>query len=141
MPILLIFFTLSGAELNITLLTTLEVIGVIYIFVRVIGKLLGAFAASTIIREEAKVRKYLGPALIPQGGVAIDMAILAEIRFIELARSTGNTDFAIIGSTVLAVILAAVLLYKVFGEVIVKWSFKRANEITVEDHTPHAHLL
>ncbi len=69
------------------------------------------------------------------------MAILAEIRFIELARSTGNTDFAIIGSTVLAVILAAVLLYKVFGEVIVKWSFKRANEITVEDHTPHAHLL
>ncbi|AIO19708.1 Sodium/hydrogen exchanger family protein [Candidatus Izimaplasma bacterium HR1] len=141
LPILLIFFTLSGAELNITLLSTLEVIGIIYIFIRVVGKLVGAFTGSVIMREETKVKKYLGLALIPQGGVAIDMAILAEIRFIELSRSTGNTDYAIIGSTVLAVILAAVLIYKVFGEIIVKWAFRQANEITEEDHTPHAHLL
>jgi Kef-type K+ transport system membrane component KefB len=141
LPILLVFFTLSGAELNITLLTTLEIVGVIYIVVRVIGKLLGAFTASVILREEAKVKKYLGPALIPQGGVAIDMAILAEIRFIQLSQETMNNDYAIIGSTILTVILAAVLVYKVFGEIIVKWSFRQANEITKEDHTPHAHLV
>ena len=141
LPILLIFFTLSGAELNIGLLTTLEVVGLIYIFVRVIGKLLGAFTASVILREETKIKKYLGPALIPQGGVAIDMAILAEIRFIQLAQESGNIDFTLIGSTVLTVILAAVLIYKVFGEIIVKWAFRQAHEITEEDHTPHAHLL
>ena len=141
LPILLIFFTLSGAELNITLLTTLEVVGLIYIFIRVAGKLLGAFTGAVIIGEETKVKKYLGLALIPQGGVAIDMAILAEIRFIELSRSTGNTEYAVIGSTILAVILAAVLVYKVFGEIIVKWAFRQSNEITQEDHTPHAHLV
>lgn len=141
LPILLIFFTLSGAELNLGLLTTLEVIGLIYIFVRVAGKLLGAFTASVIIKEETKVKKYLGLALIPQGGVAIDMAILAEIRFIELARETNNSDYALIGSTILAVILAAVLLYKVFGEIIVKWAFRQANEITYEDHSQHSHLI
>ena len=141
LPILLVFFTLSGAELNIVLLTTLEVLGVIYIFMRVGGKLLGAFGASVILKEEAKVKKYLGPALIPQGGVAIDMAILAEIRFIQLASETSNNEYAVIGSTVLTVILAAVLLYKVFGEIIVKWAFKKANEITEDDHSPHAHLI
>lgn len=141
LPILLIFFTLSGAELNITLLSTLEVIGIIYIFVRVLGKLLGAFSASVMINESAKIKKYLGPALIPQGGVAIDMAILAEIRFMDLAVSTGNNDYAIIGSTILAVILVAVLIYKVFGEIIVKWAFKQAHEITLDDHSPNSHLV
>ena len=141
LPILLVFFTLSGAELNITLLTTLEVAGVIYIVIRVVGKLLGAFMGSAIMKEETKVKKYLGLALIPQGGVAIDMAILAEIRFIQLAEETGNTDYAIIGSTVLTIILAAVLLYKVFGEIIVKWAFRKSNEITTDDHSPHSHLV
>jgi len=141
LPILLVFFTLSGAELNIGLLSTLEIVGVIYIVVRVVGKILGTFTASVILREEAKVKKYLGLALIPQGGVAIDMAILAEIRFIQLSQETMNNDYAVIGSTILTVILAAVLIYKVFGEIIVKWSFRQANEITEEDHTPHAHLV
>ncbi len=141
LPILLVFFTLSGAELNIGLLTTLEVVGVIYILMRVVGKILGASTAAIMLKEETKVKKYLGAALIPQGGVAIDMAILAEIRFIQLSQDTGNSDYAIIGSTVLTVILAAVLLYKVFGEIIVKWAFRQANEITQEDHTPHSHLV
>lgn len=141
LPILLVFFTLSGAELDIALLTTLEVIGVIYVTVRVIGKLVGAFAATSLLREESKVRKYLGPALIPQGGVAIDMAILAEIRFAQLAEETGNTAYSNIGSTILTVILGAVVIYKIFGEIIVKWSFRQANEITLEDHSPHAHLI
>lgn len=141
LPILLVFFTLSGAELNIGLLTTLEILGLVYVFVRVVGKIAGAFTASVMLNEEAKVKKYLGLALIPQGGVAIDMAILAEIRFIQLAKETGNNDFAIIGSTILTVVLAAVLLYKVFGEIIVKWAFKKANEITMEDHSPHSHLI
>jgi len=141
LPILLVFFTLSGAELDIGLLTTLEIIGLIYVFVRVIGKLVGAFTATSILREESKVRKYLGPALIPQGGVAIDMAILAEIRFAQLTTETGNEVFSQIGSTILTVVLGAVVIYKIFGEIIVKWSFRQANEITVEDHSPHAHLI
>ena len=141
LPILLVFFTLSGAELNIGLLVTLEIVGFIYIFVRVAGKIIGTSTAAVILREDKKIRRYLGPALIPQGGVAIDMAILAEIRFIQLAQETGNNEYALIGSTVLTVILAAVLIYKVFGEIIVKWAFRQAHEITEEDHTPHAHLL
>lgn len=141
LPILLVFFTLSGAELDIGLLTTLEIIGIIYVLVRVIGKLLGSLAASSILNEETKVKKYLGLAMIPQGGVAIDMAILAEIRFIQLAQETSNNEYINIGSTILTVVLFAVLIYKVLGEIIVKWAFRQANEITHEDHSAHSHLL
>lgn len=141
LPILLVFFTLSGAELDIGLLTTLEILGVTYLVVRVLGKLLGAFFGATILREESKVRKYLGPALIPQGGVAIDMAILAEIRFIQLAQESGNDVYTTIGSTILTVVLGAVVIYKIFGEIIVKWAFRKADEITQDDHTAHAHLI
>jgi len=141
LPILLVFFTLSGAELNIALLGTLELLGLIYIVVRVVGKILGATTAAIILNEDSKVKKYIGATLIPQGGVAIDMAILAEIRFIQLANETGNSVFVEVGSTVLTVILGAVLIYKVFGELIVKWAFKKANEITYEDHETHSHLV
>lgn len=141
LPILLVFFTLSGAELNIEFLATLEILGIIYVIVRVVGKILGTISATVLLKEEATVKKYLGLALIPQGGVAIDMAILVEIRFIQLSQELANNDLARIGSTVLTVILGAVLIYKIFGEIIVKWAFKKANEITVDDHTPHAHLV
>ena len=40
LPLLLFFFTFSGAELKIDLLVTLEILGMIYIFVRVIGKII-----------------------------------------------------------------------------------------------------
>jgi Kef-type K+ transport system membrane component KefB len=141
LPILLVFFTLSGAELDIGLLSTLEMMGIIYVLVRVLGKLGGSLIASSILQEEPKVKKYLGPAMIPQGGVAIDMAILAEIRFIQLSQETLNNDYALIGSTILTVVLFAVLIYKVFGEIIVKWAFRQADEITQDDHTAHAHLI
>lgn len=141
LPILLVFFTLSGAEIDIGLLRTLEILGITYLIIRVVAKVGSAAISTTMMGEEPKVRKYLGPALIPQGGVAIDMAILAEIRFAQLASETGDEAFTFIGSTVLTVILGAVVIYKIIGEIVVKWAFKQANEITYEDHTPHSHLV
>lgn len=142
LPILLIFFTLSGADLNINLLPQLGGLGLIYIIVRMIGKYVGASASAKIVGERKEVVKYLGVTLIPQGGVAIDMAILAEVRFLQLANET-NADFVEIGSTILTVILAATVIYKVFGEIIVKWAFNKAHEIPEadEDYKSHQHVL
>jgi len=141
MPLLLVFFTLSGAELNIQLLPSIGLLGVIYIFVRVIGKIVASTITARALKEGKNVSKYLGFALIPQGGVAIDMAILAEIRFLQLASETGNQDYANIGSTILTVVLGAVVIYKLFGEIIVKWAFKKSGDIKYEDHETHSHII
>lgn len=142
LPLLLIFFTLSGAELKVHLLWQIGGLGLIYIVVRMIAKYLATRASAKVIGESKSVVKYLGVALIPQGGVAIDMAILAEIRFIQLANET-NAELAEIGSTILTVILAATVVYKIFGEIIVKWAFDKAHEIPKhdQDYLEHQHVL
>lgn len=142
LPLLLIFFTLSGAELKIHLLWQIGGLGAIYVFVRLIGKYLATSLSSRIMGESKDVVRYLGVTLIPQGGVAIDMAILVEFRFIQLANET-NSALAEIGSTILTVILAATVIYKIFGEIIVKWAFDKAHEIPIhdEDYLEHQHVL
>ena len=142
LPLLLVFFTLSGAELDVALLPRLGELGLIYIFVRVIGKIIGSSVSTKVMKERKEVVRYLGVTLIPQGGVAIDMAILAEFRFLQLATELDNPHFAVIGSTILTIILAATVIYKIFGEIIVKWAFKKAGEMPEndQDYIEHQHL-
>jgi Kef-type K+ transport system membrane component KefB len=42
-PIYLLFFAVSGAELDITLIPTIGFVGVIYVIFRVVGKMGGAY--------------------------------------------------------------------------------------------------
>lgn len=142
LPLLLIFFTLSGAELKVHLLWQIGGLGLIYILVRLIAKYLATRFSSKLMGESKEVVNYLGVTLMPQGGVAIDMAILAEFRFIQLANQT-NSAVAEIGSTILTVILAATVIYKIFGEIIVKWAFEKAHEIPKHDdnYLEHQHVL
>jgi len=142
LPLLLIFFTLSGAELKVHLLWQIGGLGLIYILVRLVAKYLATSFSSKVIGESKEVVRYLGVALMPQGGVAIDMAILAEFRFIQLANES-NSAVAEIGSTILTVILAATVIYKIFGEIIVKWAFNKAHEIPEHDNNylEHQHIL
>lgn len=140
LPLLLVFFTISGADVSLRSLSLIGVIGGTYVIVRVCGKLLGTTIASRITREEKTVQRYLGFTLIPQGGVALDMAILAEVRFVQIATQTGATEFEIIGTTIFSIVLAAVIIYKIVGEIIVKWAFNKSHEIS-EPEDIHAHVV
>ena len=139
LPLLLVFFTISGADLKLSMFAMIGILGITYIFVRTFGKLLGTRVAATIMKENDNVKNYLGFTLIPQGGVALDMAILAEVRFLQVATDSGLAEFETIGTTVFTVVLGAIIFYKVIGEVVVKWAFKQAGEIkeTDENHVRH----
>ena len=112
-PILLLFFVRSGVNFNLSALVNtsvfagtlpLIVIGVVYFFVRIIGKYLGAFAGSAVVKKDKKVRDYLGLALIPQAGVAIGLAALG-------ARVLGGES----GQALETIILASSVLYELIG--------------------------
>ena len=122
-PILLGFFTLAGAELDLHVLRLIGVMGLIYVVVRVIGKVTGAYFSAKAVRAPPTVVKYLGFTLIPQAGVAIDMALTAELRFASLP------GFEIIGSEIMTIVLAATVIYEVFGLIVVKQALSRAGEI------------
>ena len=117
-PIFILFFVLSGAELDITVLTHVGLIGFIYVIFRVCGKVFGAWWGARITKAEPKIAKYLGFALVPQAGVAIGLSLVAT-QVLPPA----------IGSSIRMIILAATLIYELTGPVITKIALKRAGEI------------
>jgi Kef-type K+ transport system membrane component KefB len=119
-PLFMMFFVISGADLNVSMLPKLGLIGVLYIVARVVGKYFGAYLGCTISKTSPKIRKYLGFSLVPQAGVAIGIAQLA-VR--ELPQY---------GSSIQAVILCATLIYELIGPVLTKASLIKAGEIVVE---------
>lgn len=125
-PILLAFFTIAGAELELDLLLEIGVLGVIYLLVRVVGKVSGAFLSAKAVKAPPTVVKYLGFTLIPQAGVAIDMALTTQLRFEE---TPALADFAEIGAVIMTIVLAATVIYEVFGLIVVKSALGAAGEI------------
>ena len=119
-PLFMLFFVISGADLNVAVLPSLGLLGVVYIVTRVVGKYFGAYIGCTISKTSHKIRKYLGLSLIPQAGVAIGIAQLVVKELPEY------------GASIQAVILCATLIYELIGPVITKYSLLKAGEIVVE---------
>lgn len=125
-PLFLLFFVISGAELNLSVLPTVGLVGVCYVLVRVVGKCAGAALGSRIVKAHVNVQKYLGFTLIPQAGVAIGMATLA------LTRLPSH------GQQIQAVVLAGTLIYELTGPVITKLVLTKAGEIPAAKHKEKA---
>lgn len=123
-PIYILFFVLSGAELELTVFTEgiVMLIGVAYIIFRCLGKYFGANISATISNAEPNVKKYLGITLFPQAGVALGMAMKAK-------------EFGEIGSLVANITLFSVLIYELVGPFLTKISLQKAGEIDPEGKT------
>ena len=55
-PIFMLFFVLSGAELDIFIIPSIGVIGVIYIIMRSIGKVFGSWFGAVLTKSEPMVK-------------------------------------------------------------------------------------
>lgn len=120
-PILILFFVISGAELELSVFKdfTVLLIGVIYILSRSIGKYFGANISAKKCKTDPNIIKYLGITLLPQAGVALGMALKA----VEL----GND-----GSVVRNITLFAVLVYEIIGPYLTKVVLTKAGDINPE---------
>ena len=116
-PIFLMFFVISGAELNLFILPKIGLLGVAYILARVAGKIGGASLGAVIARSKPTVQKYIGFTLIPQAGVAIGLSLMAAKVLPD------------IGETIQAVILCGTFVYELIGPVCTKLALTGAGEI------------
>ncbi len=116
--VFLLFFVISGAELDLSIVPTVGLLGVLYIVFRSAGKYFGARIGSTIVHEDENIRKYLGVALLPQAGVAIGMS---QIVVSELPAEYGVR--------IRAVVLCATLVYELVGPLLTKLVLTKAGEI------------
>ncbi|MBR3108613.1 MAG: cation:proton antiporter [Clostridia bacterium] len=116
-PLFLLFFVLSGADLDLSVLPSVGLIGVMYLLLRSIGKWGGTYLGAVCVKADKHIRHYLGLTLLPQAGVAIGMAALVSARFPTLAAQV-NT-----------IVLAGVLVFELIGPVITKIALTKAGEI------------
>ena len=120
-PILILFFVISGAELDLSVFSDWAVvaIGATYIISRSVGKYFGAGMSARMTKCDNNIIKYLGITLLPQAGVALGMAIKA----IELGPD---------GAIVRNITLFAVLIYEIVGPFLTKIALTKAGDIRKE---------
>lgn len=122
-PLFILFFVLSGAELEFSVFTDISIIGIgiVYIITRSLGKYFGARWSSVIAKSEPHIQKYLGITLLPQAGVALGMSITA----MEIGES---------GIIIRNIVLFGVLIYELFGPTLTKIALTKAGDISPKPH-------
>lgn len=122
-PVNILFFVISGAELDLEILANpiTLLVGVIYIIARSAGKYLGADLSCRMTKCSKRIVDNLGITLLPQAGVALGMALTAT-------QLPG-------GNVVRNVVLFAVLVYELVGPTMTKSALMRAGEIDPEGRT------
>ncbi len=116
-PLMLVLFILIGAGFELKAITTIGLIGAVYIGMRFVGKYLGASIGAFLSKAPKTVRKFVGLGLVPQAGVALGMAIL------------GKEYFPQAGNYIMTVIVATTLVLEVIGPPITQLTFNLAGEI------------
>ena len=123
-PLSILFFVLSGAELDLEILSDPAVllVGAVYIAARSAGKIGGAYGSCAITGCSPAIKKQLGITLLPQAGVALGMAITAA----SLAD----------GAMVRSVVLFSVLVYELVGPTLTRNALAAAGEIHPDELRP-----
>lgn len=123
MPLNILFFVISGAELDLNVLASpvTLLVGVIYIIARSAGKYLGSNISCRLTAQPKPIVDHLGITLLPQAGVALGMALTASTL-------PG-------GSFTRNVVLFAVLIYELVGPSLTKRSLTAVGEIRPEGRT------
>lgn len=112
-PFMVVFFVLAGATLELAALRDVGLIGGIYILCRAIGKILGARIGAELARVDKKTRNWMGPALLPQAGVAIGMALVASNHLPEHRQ------------TLLSIVIGSTVFFEIIGPVFTRLALKR----------------
>jgi len=123
MPLNILFFVISGAELDLNVLVqpVTILVGVVYILARSAGKYYGAALSCKLTKQPKPITDNLGITLLPQAGVALGMALTAAtLADGALARN---------------VVLFAVLVYELVGPTLTKRSLLAVGEISPEGRT------
>ena len=115
-PLYVIFFVLAGADLDLSLLPSLGVLGLVYVLCRATGKLAGARLAAKRTRFPEPVQRLLGMSIFAQAGLAVGLVLVTRERFPDIAP------------TVTTVVLGAVIVFEIAGPLSARFALDRSGE-------------
>jgi Kef-type K+ transport system membrane component KefB len=124
--LVVVFFAVHGAELQLSAFIAAGLLGVVYIVARSSGKILGIRWAAQLRNESATVRRQLGTCLLSQAGAAIALAALAAERWPER------------GEGIQVIILGSVVFFEIVGPICIRWSVLKAGEVPLAQAITHS---
>lgn len=117
-PFNVLFFAMAGASLDLSVLSKISGLGIAYVFSRGIGKVLGATLGAKIAKSKDTIVKYLGLALLPQGGISIGLSM------------TVSKDLPQYSEGIVTLILFSVLVFEILGPILAKFALSKAGELS-----------
>jgi Kef-type K+ transport system membrane component KefB len=126
MPLYAIFFILAGTKIQITNIFTSSfmLIAIIYTIARLIGKIGGASVGARLANAPQSVQKYIGFGLMPQIGVALDLAYVVQRDFVNIQNT--EVDVAVI---IFNIILFTSLFTEITGSAATEYALFKSGEI------------
>jgi Kef-type K+ transport system membrane component KefB len=125
MPLIFVlFFALAGANLHLSALPALGLIGAVYVVGRSTGLVGGAYIGSVLGRLDSNIRKYLGMGILSQAGVAIGLSLVVKQEFSHI-----SSHGASIGLTVITTVTATSIFFEIIGPILTKIGLTKAGEI------------
>lgn len=114
-PFMVLFFLLAGALLDIRALPEVGALGLAYMLLRIIARIIGGWAGARIGKAPKREQRYYGIALLPQAGVAVGMALIA-------ARALPDHADQIIALTI-----GTTIAFELIGPVLTLWAIRRVS--------------
>ncbi len=116
-PINVLFFAFAGASLDLGILANIGVLGILYVIGRMAGKVIGTSLGAKVTKSDPKLVKYLGWALLPQGGISIGLSMIVRNELPNHA------------SGIVTLILFSVLFFEISGPILAKVAIGKAGEL------------
>ncbi|MEN8182489.1 MAG: cation:proton antiporter [Myxococcota bacterium] len=116
-PLMVLFFVLSGASLQPAALGAAAWLTAAYVVLRVAGRVLGGFVGARWVRSADLPGRWIGPALLPQAGVAIGMALVVAGRRPE------------VGEVLLTATVAATVVFEIIGPILTRLALVATGEV------------
>ncbi|WP_421053244.1 cation:proton antiporter [Leisingera sp. D0M16] len=115
-PFMILFFLLAGALLEIEVLRLTGWTGLLFLLLRIAGRLGGGIIGAKLAEVPRKEAKWYGPALLPQAGVAVGMALVAGEQFPEWA------------SVLMAFTIASTVVFEIIGPPVTLAAIRRTGK-------------
>jgi Kef-type K+ transport system membrane component KefB len=115
-PFMILFFLLAGALLEVDALLLLGWTGVGFLLLRIVGRLAGGVVGALLGGVSDKEMHWYGPALLPQAGVAVGMALVAGERFPEWS------------SVIMAFTIASTVVFEIIGPPLTLFAIRKVSK-------------
>jgi len=115
---MILFFILVGASMELHVLSQIGLLAILFVVFRTIGRISGAWLGGRASDADAKTRRWIGVALLPQAGVALGMALVAAQQFPEF------------GTTIIPVVTGATIFFELIGPVLTRAAIVQMGEAT-----------